>query len=128
MNIPAPMDRLAGELDTAAEALRGAMHAITDLHAGDTIPNDWYQRCGQLHQLTLRTSELCDAVADHISYLWPNPRLYATAGNDTFNHIQLAVTVLRDAARTIGQANGHINQAWTQVGQVGVHDDEGGPS
>jgi hypothetical protein len=103
------------------------MHAIADLPAAAAGPDYWYGRCGQLHDLTLRTSELCDTVADHISYLWPNPRIYAAAGNDAPNRIHLASAELRDAARAVGVANTRINEAWTQVGQLGMRD-EGGAS
>jgi hypothetical protein len=120
-----PMTRLAAALEQAEDAVRDAMHAITDLPAAAAGPDDWYQRCGQLHALTLRTSELCDEVADHISWLWPNPRIFAAAGNDAHNRIQLASAELRDAARAVGVANTRINEAWTQVGQLGMRDEGG---
>jgi hypothetical protein len=127
MTAPEPMARLAAALEQAAEASRQALDAIAYQIPGNADPDDWYQRCGQLHTLTLRTSELCDTVADHISYLWPNPRIYAAAGNDAHNRIHLASAELRDAARAVGVANTRINEAWTQVGQLGMRD-EGGQS
>jgi hypothetical protein len=121
-----PMARLAEQMTLAEDALRQAMHAIHDTPTG-TTPGDWYDRIGQLHTITARTSDLIAAVGMLVDDL-PADRLRTTDGTLVQGRIDIAALDLRQAAISMRKANRHVNEAWSGMGVVAARDPEGHPS
>jgi hypothetical protein len=112
-----PVQRLSTAMDGAAEALREAMHAISDLPATEVQLNDWYAEIGQLHLITTRSRDLAARMSLMIRTL-PTYWMDSRDGVEPNGHINAAADCLGGAVRDLGQASALVNSAWSEIAQV----------